>query len=92
MAEAQGNRRFLSLVLEALCLKLEVSKLAQEENPSWFSSQESKEGADPENIPGTEDFLSTSPQLLLLPPLFCTYSVTPLLPYTLFSSVLLPCF
>lgn len=65
MAEAQGNRRFLSLVLEALCLALEVSRMPQEENPSWLSSQESKEGADAENVSGTEDFLSARPQLLL---------------------------
>lgn len=63
MAEAQGNRRFLSLILEALCLKFEVSKMAQKENPSWFNSQESKEGADPENVPDTEDLLFTKLQL-----------------------------
>lgn len=64
MAEAQGNKIFLSLVLEAL-FTLEISKREQEENPSWLSSQESKEGADPENVPDIEDFWSARPQLLL---------------------------
>lgn len=65
VAEAQGNRRFLSLVLEALCPKFEVSKMAQKENPSWLNSQEIKEGPDPENVPDTEDFLFARLQLLL---------------------------
>lgn len=64
MAEAQGNRKFLSLILEALCLKFEVSKMAQKENSSWFNSQESKEGADPENVPDTEHLLFAKLQLL----------------------------
>lgn len=38
--------------------------MAQKENPSWLNSQESKEGADPENIPYTEDFLFARLQLL----------------------------
>lgn len=65
MGEAQGNRRLLSLVLEALCLEFEASKMAQEENLSWLNSQESKEGADPGSVPDVEDFLPARLQLLL---------------------------
>lgn len=86
MAEAQGSRRFLSLVLESLCLKFEVSKMAQEEKSSWLNSQESKEGADPENVPDIEDFLSARLQFLFFASSVYTYSVSPLLPYTVFCS------
>lgn len=38
--------------------------MAQEENPFWLNSQESKEGADSENVPDIEDFLSARLQFL----------------------------
>lgn len=77
MDEAQGSskqvfRRHLSPVLKALCLNLNLSKMAQEESPSWLNyqerydrSQESKEGADPEDVPNIEDYSSARLQLLL---------------------------
>lgn len=39
--------------------------MAQEENLSWLNSQESKEGADAENVPDIEDVISSRLQLLL---------------------------
>ena len=65
-----------------------LSKMAQEETPSWLNyqercgrSQESKEGADPEAVPSIEDSSSVRLQLLLFTAsvLYLQCSSTPLL-------------
>lgn len=71
--KAAANRCLEDIFLLFLKLfSLILSKMAQEETPSWLNyqerygrSQESKEGADPEAVPNIEDYSSARLQLLL---------------------------